>query len=110
MLLQELCSHGLKANVLKTKSVFYIAANRGRTLLGFLQIVSSNFNSENSNVVMVSNFNSENSNVVMVFVAGLLALDSSAFLQWHRFFSKVDYMHKVMIPSFDLAVPRPAIL
>ena len=97
MLLQELCSHGLKANVLKTKSVFYIAANRGRTLLGFLQIVSCNFNSENSNVVMV-------------FVAGLLALDSSAFLQWHRFFSKVDYMHKVMIPSFDLAVPRPAIL
>lgn len=97
MLLQELCSHGLKANVLKTKSVFYIAANRGRTLLGFLQIVSSNFNSENSNVVMV-------------FVAGLLALDSSAFLQWHRFFSKVDYMHKVMIPSLDLAVPRPAIL
>ncbi len=95
MLSQELCSHGLKANVLKRKSVFYIAANRGRTLLGFLQIVSCNFNSENSNVVMV-------------FVAGLLALDSSVFL--HRFFSKVDYMHKVMIPSLDLAVPRPAIL
>jgi len=35
-------------------------------------------------------------------------LDSSVFL--HRFFSKVDYMHKVMIPSLDLAVPRPAIL
>jgi len=59
---------------MKKKSIFYIAANRGRMLLGFLQVVSSNFKSENSNVAMV-------------FVAGLLALDCSGFLQWLRIFS-----------------------